>query len=156
MNEEGAMRFLPLLFAVPLIFLVSGCSCTSQVEREDFTSSEVRELYAGEHPESAFQENIRNGEIVRGMNEDEVVASWGMPNVYLISREKDTQRFIYYIQDQDAASVLVYMLDFDADNILFDWNIDEKRFTSFSLVDYDRTDDRTYGSATRKVDDKNR
>jgi hypothetical protein len=131
------MRYLPLLFAMPLLIFLSGCSCTSQIEREDFTSSEAREIYIEGHPESTFQENIRNGEIVRGMNEDEVIASWGMPNVYLTSRVREEERFIYYIQDRDANSVLVYMLDFDADNILYDWDIDEKRLSSYSLVGFD-------------------
>ncbi len=135
------MRYLPLLFAVPLLIFVSGCSCTSQIEREDLTSIDAREIYIEGHPESAFQENIREGEIVRGMNEDEVIASWGMPSVYLTSRMKDEGRFIYYIQDREANSVLVYMLDFDADNILYDWDIDEKRLSSYSLVGYEQPPD---------------
>ncbi len=132
------MRYLPLLFAMPLLIFVSGCSCTSHIERENFTSSEAREIYIEGHPESAFQENIRNGEIVRGMNGDEIVASWGMPNVYLTSSVNDEERFIYYIQDRGAGSVLVYMLDFDEDNILYDWDIDEKRLSSYSLVGYEQ------------------
>jgi hypothetical protein len=48
------------------------------------------------------------------------------------------------------------MLDFDADNILSGWDIDEKRFSSFSLVDYGQPETRPSGSATRRVDDKNR
>lgn len=131
------MRYLPLLFAMSLLIFASGCSCTNQVEREDFTSSSSREIYIEGHPESTFQENILNGEIIRGMNEDEVIASWGMPNVYLVSRVKDEERFVYYIQDKGANSVLVYALDFDEDNILYNWNIDEKRFSSYSLVRYD-------------------
>ena len=131
------MRYLPLLFAIPLLIFVSGCSCTSQVEREEFTSIEAREIFIDGHPESTFQENIRNGEIIRGMNEDEVIASWGMPSVYLTSSVRDEERFIYYIQDRGASSVLVYMLDFDGDNILYDWDINEKRLSSYSLVGYD-------------------
>ena len=132
------MRYLPLLFAMPVLIFVSGCSSTSRIERENFTSSEAREIFIEGHPESAFQENIREGEIVRGMNEDEVIASWGMPSVYLTSRVKDEERFIYYIQDREANSVLVYMLDFDADNILYDWDIDEKRLSSYSLIGYEQ------------------
>jgi len=132
------MRYLPFLFAIPMMIFVSGCSCTSQIEREDFTSSEAREIYIDGHPESTFQENIRQGEIVRGMNVEEVIASWGMPSVYLTSRVKDEERFIYYIQDRGANSVLVYMLDFDMDNILYSWDIDEKRLSSYSLVGFDQ------------------
>lgn len=131
------MRYLPFLFAMALLIFASGCSCTNQIEREDFTSSDTREIFIEGHPESAFQENIRNGEIIRGMNEDEVIASWGMPNVYLSSREKNEERFVYYIQDRGTNSVLVYMLDFDTDNILYNWDIDEKRLSSYSLVGFE-------------------
>lgn len=147
------MRYASLLFAMSLLIFVSGCSCTSQVEREDFTSSEAREIFIDGHPESAFQENIREGEIVRGMNGDEVIASWGMPSVYLTSRLKDEERFIYYIQDREANSVLVYMLDFDKDNILYDWDIDEKRLSSYSLVGYDLPSE-YYGSRPTTGKDK--
>jgi hypothetical protein len=134
------MRYVPLLFALSLLIFISGCSCSSQIEREDFTSSESREIFIDGHPESSFQENIRYGEIVRGMNEEEVIASWGMPNVYLTSRSKDEERFIYYIQDKETNSVLVYMLDFDADHILYDWDIDQKRLSSYSIVGIDQSD----------------
>jgi hypothetical protein len=152
--QEGAMRYLPLLFAIPLLILLSGCSGTSLIERENFTSASAREIYIEGHPESAFQENILNGEIIRGMNEEEVIASWGMPNVYLTSKKMDEERFIYYIQDRDVGSVLVYTLDFDADNILFDWDIDEKRLSSYSLVEYDYGVRPAYGSASEKIDKK--
>ncbi len=132
------MRYLLLLFVLPLLIFASGCSCTNQIEREDFTSSDAREIFIEGHPESSFQENIRNGEIIRGMNEDEVIASWGMPNVYLSSRERDEECFVYYIQDRGANSVLVYMLDFDSDNILYDWDIDEKRLSSYTLVNFEK------------------
>ncbi len=148
------MRYASLLFAMPLLIFISGCSCTSQVEREDFTSSEAREIFIDGHPESAFQENIREGEIVRGMNGDEVIASWGMPSVYLTSRLKDEERFIYYIQDREANSVLVYMLDFDEDNILYDWDIDEKRLSSYSLIGYDLPSEYYGGRPTTGKDKK--
>jgi hypothetical protein len=132
------MRFLSLLFAVTVLLALNGCSGTSQVERESFTSSEAREIYIEGHPECGFQENIRNGEIVRGMNEDEVLASWGMPNVYLTSMVSDEERFIYYVQDRETRSVLVYMLDFDEDNILYDWELDEKRLESYGLIGFEK------------------
>lgn len=144
------MRYLPLLLAMPMLIFVSGCSCTTQVEREEFTSRDAREIFIEGHPESSFQENIRNGEIIRGMNADEVIASWGMPNVYLTSKASDEERFIYYIQDKGGSSVLVYMLDFDDGNILYDWNIDEKRLTSYSLVGFDEPV--VYQGNTTKID----
>ena len=144
------MRYLPLLFALSLLILASGCSSTNQIEREDFVSSDAREIFIEGHPESAFQENIRNGEIIRGMNEDEVLASWGMPNVYLSSRVRDEERFVYYIQDRGANSVLVYMLDFDSDNILYNWDIDEKRLSSYTLVRFEKVP--VYGGHDAAID----
>ncbi len=136
------MRYLSLLFAVPLLFLVTGCSCTSQIEREEFTSRDAREVYVEGHPGSAYLENIRNGEIVRGMSLDEVLASWGMPNVYLASHKGGEERLIYYVQQKGLNSVLVYMLDFDSNNVLTDWDIDQKRLSSYSLVNYELAPER--------------
>ncbi len=147
------MRYLPLLFAVPLLFLVNGCSCSSQIEREEFTSRDSREVYVEGHPGSVYQENILNGEIVRGMSVNEVVASWGMPNVYLASRDGGEERLVYYVQQKGMNSVLVYMLDFDENDILKNWDIDQKRLSSYSLVDYEATPERN-GNITRSTKNK--
>jgi hypothetical protein len=126
------MKILPLLLAIPILFMV-GCCGTSMVEREEFTTVESRDKFILENPESNFIDNIRNGEIVRGMNENEVIASWGMPNVYLVSNQKPEDYWVYYIQDDNTNSVMVYTLTFDQEAMLMDWDIDMKRFASYSL-----------------------
>ena len=124
--------FFPLL-VISIIFTV-GCSCVSLVEREDFVDLCDRETYVEEHPESRFGENILCGEIVRGMEGNEVMASWGLPNVYLISKKNTEEFWVYYIHDEDTRSILIYTLTFDKENCLDDWDIDIKRFASGSYV----------------------
>jgi len=117
-----------------LLFLsMVGCSGISTVERAELTNVESREHYISTNPNSVFCENIRNGEIVRGMDIYEVIASWGLPNVYLVSQKQPHENWIYYVQDQDSRSILIYTLTFD-DNLLEGWEIDMKRFVDQRVV----------------------
>ena len=117
-----------------LLFLsMVGCSGISTVERAELTNLESREHYISTNPSSIFCENIRNGEIVRGMDIYEVIASWGLPNVYLVSQKQPHENWIYYVQDQDSRSILIYTLTFN-DNLLEGWEIDMKRFVDQRVV----------------------
>jgi hypothetical protein len=127
------MKLLRLILVVALATPLCGCSGISTVERERLTAVESREEYCQAHPESRHIEQIRNGEIVRGMVGNEVIASWGMPNVYLVSKDGTEEYWIYYVQDPVQHSVMVYSLCFDTDNVLSDWEIDMKRFSNYSL-----------------------
>ena len=111
-----------------------GCSCMTKVERENFVDSGFRDEYTKLNPESPYCENIRNGEITRGMNVQEVIASWGLPNVYLVSAKKSEEYWIYYIRNELSSSVLIYTLVFSDDSKLSDWDIDMKRFIDNSYV----------------------
>lgn len=111
-----------------------GCSCMTRVERENFVDSSFRDEYTKLNPESPFCQNIKNGEITRGMNVQEVIASWGLPNVYLVSTKKSEEYWIYYIRNELSSSVLIYTLVFLDDSKLSDWDIDMKRFIDNSYV----------------------
>ena len=67
------------------------------------------------------------------MNTSEVMASWGMPDIYLQARNEPVEHWIFYIEDEGSRSVLVYTLTFDND-ILGDWDIDMKRFVEHRVV----------------------
>ena len=124
--------FSPLM-VISLIFSV-GCSCLSTVERENLVELCDREEFVGKNPDSRFCENILSGEIVRGMEGNEVMASWGLPNVYLVSEDRSQEFWVYYVQNTDSRSVLIYTLAFDSGNLLDDWDIDIKRFSGGSYV----------------------
>ncbi|HSG27664.1 MAG TPA: hypothetical protein VLA34_04225 [Candidatus Krumholzibacterium sp.] len=124
----------------------------SQVERENLVDVASREDYAVLNPDCRYKENIRNGEIIRGMNSQEVMASWGLPNVYLVSRKRPEEYWVYYVQDPESSSILIYTLTFSEDNSLADWDIDMKRFTDHSVVYNPKMiiEDRETGSSSSK------
>ncbi len=128
------MKSLAIALAALVVFSDLGCSCVSRIERENFVDSSFRDEYTKLNPESPFCQNIRNGEITRGMNGQEVIASWGLPNVYLVSAMKAEEYWIYYIRNEASSSILVYTLIFAGDNMLSDWDIDMKRFIDNSFV----------------------
>lgn len=115
-----------------------GCSCVSTVERANITPAESREEYVKAHPEGTYNECIREGEITAGMTMHEVIASWGMPNVYVVTRTQPAEQWIYYLKDRDSLSMLIYTLSF-SDDTLRVWDIDQKRFVGQGIVSYDKT-----------------
>ena len=128
------MKTRPHMIAALLVVAVMlGCSGVSTVERADLTRLESREHFIELNPNSLFCEYVRNGEIIRGMNIYEVIASWGLPNVYLVSRKDHSENWIYYVEDRDSRSILIYTLIF-RENMLEAWEIDMKRFVDQRIV----------------------
>ena len=127
------MRNMTRIIAALLFLFMVGCSGLSTVERAELTNIESREHFINTNPGSIYCENIRNGEIVRGMNIYEVIASWGLPNVYLVAQKEPRENWIYYVQDQDTRSILIYTLTFSSD-LLNGWDIDMKRFIDQRVV----------------------
>lgn len=120
------------LVAILIAIAAVGCSWVSTSEQASLTLPESREDYIEKNPGGAFNEYILNGEITRGMNSHEVLASWGFPNVYLASRKDPTEHWIYYVENEDSKSYLIYTLNF-ADELLEGWDIDIKRFGDYSV-----------------------
>lgn len=127
------MKPRPHLIATLLVVVMLGCSGVSTVEHADLTKLESREHFIEMNPSSQFCEYIRSGEIIRGMNIYEVIASWGLPNVYLVSRKDPSENWIYYVEDTDSRSILIYTLTF-MDDMLETWEIDMKRFVDQRIV----------------------
>lgn len=127
------MKPRPHMVATLLVVVMLGCSGVRTVEQADLTKLESREHFIELNPNSSFCEHIRNGEITRGMNIYEVIASWGLPNVYLVSPKEPSENWIYYVEDPDSRSILIYTLTF-MDDSLETWDIDMKRFVDQRIV----------------------
>jgi hypothetical protein len=153
-RRKHLMKYASLLLVALLICTLVGCSCISTTERENLTKLENREKYIEKNPDGLFNDCIRNGEIKKGMNIYEVIASWGLPNVYFSSEEEPKEFWVYYVQDTDTQSILIYTLAFDKD-LLDGWDIDLKRFTGQGIA-YDQDMPRTLpiksGSGSTKKD----
>lgn len=130
------MRLVLIICACALLVAAIGCSCVSTVERANRLPAACREDYVKLHPGCSYAESIVNGEIVRGMSSHEVIASWGLPNVYVVTRTSPTEQWIYYLRDRDALTMLIYTLTF-ADDTLQIWDIDQKRFVGQGIVSTD-------------------
>ena len=125
---------LMLIFCAVALFITSyGCSCVSTVERANLISADIRENYVKRHPGGIYNDCIVNGEIMRGMSVDEVIASWGFPNVYFVTKTAPAEQWIYYIKDSNSLSMLIYTLSF-ADDTLQLWDVDQKRFAGQGIV----------------------
>lgn len=127
------MKITGILLTVVLLGAAIGCSSISHTEREYFTRPEAREQYIIDHPNCTHSDQIRNGEIIRGMDIYEVIASWGLPNVYLVSKEQPKEYWIYYVQEEASKAVLIYTLTFGGEH-LEGWDIDQKRFDDYRIV----------------------
>jgi hypothetical protein len=127
------MKLAFILAVAALIGSFIGCSGISQSERADFTRPEAREKFLAGHPQCLYHRQIQNGEIVRGMDIHEVMASWGLPNVYLATTGGTKEYWVYYVQVPDSRSVLIYTLAF-TDTRLDGWDIDQKRFDDYRIV----------------------
>jgi hypothetical protein len=123
------MKWISLIVIVMAVAAV-GCSWVTSSERANLTKLQSREEYITEHPGGAYNPYIRNGEITKGMSTHEVLASWGYPNTYITSQRNAREHWIYYVQNEDSQSYMIYTLNFSGES-LEGWSIDIKRFDDY-------------------------
>jgi hypothetical protein len=127
------MKMAMILCVCAALAASIGCSCVSTVERVNRTPVASREDYVKLNPDCDHGESIVNGEIVRGMSSREVLASWGFPNVYIVTRTSPAEQWIYYLKDRDSLTMLIYTLTF-AEDTLQVWDVDQKRFVGQGIA----------------------
>jgi hypothetical protein len=127
------MRRALAILAAFLMMASLGCSGVSTVERANLTAPAAREDYVKLHPDGTYNNCIINGEIVKGMGVYDVVASWGLPNVYAVSQVEPKEQWIYYIRDKDTWMVFAYTLTFENDTLQV-WHIDQKRPIGLGII----------------------
>jgi len=92
----------------------------SQENETDYVRM-LREEYFKTHPDGLYNEHIARGEVVRGMDFLEVLASWGNPG----AREKPTDNVEYWMyldEDEDSKDSVQYKFIFKK-NRLDDWEL---------------------------------
>jgi hypothetical protein len=127
------MRQMLAVVALLALAGVLGCSGVSTVERANLTDPMDRAGYVKSHPGDVHALFVQDGEITRGMSADEVIASWGMPNVYTLSRTEPAENWIYYVRARDSAVLVIYTLTFRADT-LATWTIEQRRAIGQTVV----------------------
>lgn len=127
------MRCTLVVIAVLALMTALGCSGVSTVEKADLTNPTAREGYVKTHLGDVHAMFVRDGEITKGMSADEVIASWGMPNVYSLSRTEPSENWIYYVKARDSAVIFIYTLTFRADTLAM-WDIEQRRVAGQPIV----------------------
>jgi hypothetical protein len=113
------LRVLPLLLVLSII----ACSQAPRMSQENETDyvRMLREEFFKSHPDGLYNEHIAKGEVVRGMDFLEVLASWGNPG----SREIPTvnvEYWMYVDEDEDSTDKVEYKFIFRK-NQLDDWEL---------------------------------
>lgn len=109
---------------LPALFLVF-CSCTHNPRMVSGTENDyllrLRAEYFASNPDGVYNDFIRRGEVVKGMDLLEVLAAWGHPK----TREKrspSTEQWFYLSVDEQSKDWFEYTFIF-RDGILSDWEL---------------------------------
>jgi len=130
-NEEAAMIRTPrglLPFALPLfiaLLLLLVPACASQLRMvDDKPASYLRALradYLAANPTGEFNEYVKRGEVVRGMDLVAVLASWGHP-ARRVRNTDLSELWVYEDVDKDSKDRTEYHFFFHNAH-LSDWEI---------------------------------
>lgn len=138
------------LLALLVVCLVSACSHTPTLESNPETES-LRAQYLRENPNGVYNENIMRGEVVKGMNFVEVLASWGVPTQREQRNSGRSEVWSYRALDKSTSEFVLYDLVFD-ERVVKEWAVD--RYTAgagvstMTLSDQARTRDAKMPSPT--------
>lgn len=118
---KGSVFLLALACAA---MLWSSCANNPTTFKESDSLEQMREAYIRDHPRGAFNNQIVEGQIARGMNIYEVLASWGMPNdtELLVQSNLDHLCWKYNMVNQGTKVAYEYRLMFEG-YYLVDWNV---------------------------------
>jgi len=111
-------------FILAAIVVAASASCTHYPRANEPTDevTKLRSDYLKNNPDGKFNERIARGEVSRGMNGIEVLASWGIPDVREPSRMNNAEMWTYYHRDEHTRDYVLYDLFFK-DRTLTRWDL---------------------------------
>lgn len=115
-------RFAATVVAL-LGLILLACAHVPRTYDETDAVKRLRLQYVRTHPNGRFNAHILKGEVTKGMDFLDVLASWGLPNLRRGSRESVYENWVYYARDEETGRFTVYELVFK-DQHLVDWKVD--------------------------------
>ena len=131
-----------------LVFVLAlTASCSSLPKSDHLDDGEVgmRAEYLESHPDGEYNAHISEGRVVKGMGAEEVLASWGLPNLRRSWKHDKAEYWTYYAKDEHTGQVVGYELIFDK-QLLTRWVVDTNATTSLGT-------DPVAGSVNRTVEE---
>ena len=116
----NSMRCILLLVLV--VTVAVSCSRLPRSTRSNDEMASIRAEYLQNNPDGKYNGHITEGRVVKGMNNVEVLASWGVPNVRRGWEHDKTEYWTYYAKDEHTQQLVSYDLVFD-DRVLHRWVI---------------------------------
>ena len=118
------MNFTHRILLVGLaIAMTASCAHVPRMSIEDQETTNLRATYLRDHPNGPHNDRIIKGEVARGMDVTEVLASWGVPERRIGKRSNKEEYWIYTARDEYSQNYVVYELVF-VDRTLSRWIFD--------------------------------
>ena len=120
MRRRLSVRQLALCLWIVGSAALTSCAPAPPTRTATPAIHELRDDYFRTFPEGPNNDHIRRGEVVKGMNLFEVLASWGIPDARVVSDEGSKERWIYVLLDDLSMDWVCYEYEFAA-NALIEW-----------------------------------
>lgn len=122
---------------------LTGCSYTPRTLNETASVIEIRNDFLVANPDGVYNDFIRRGEVTRGMNYSEVLASWGAPDARVRTNDNkgELEAWSYTAVDDINGDWIQFTFRFE-EKLLADWDIQRHvtmngRLAGWSMVDPD-------------------
>lgn len=120
---------------------LSSCTYTPRVPEESTAVLTLRSDYLHNHPTGQYNEHIVKGEVVKGMNPVEVLASWGAPDSRLRIPAKNVEYWRYVAQDDLSNDWVLYTFTFEKRHLVT-WEM-SRHVSKLGAMEQARLDDPT-------------
>ena len=110
-----------LMLACLACLVVSGCAYNPRVINETESVLSIRADYLRANPDGEFNAHIIKGEVVKGMNFMEVLASWGLPDSRMNKKENELEYWGYFARDDESLDWILYTFTFEK-TALVEWD----------------------------------
>ena len=98
-----------LLVLITVCFAAS-CSYVPRMRNESPETANLRSQYLSSHPNGPHNEQIQRGEVTKGMDAMEVVASWGIPERRTGRLASKEELWRYTARDEHSGDFVIYEL----------------------------------------------
>jgi hypothetical protein len=111
------------LLVVLAIGMTASCAHVPRMPQASPETASLRSQFLHDHPNGPHNAQIVRGEVVKGMDLMEVLASWGVPERRVGKKSSDKESWIYTARDEHSQDYVIYELVF-VDRVLSRWHID--------------------------------